>query len=214
MSEIDDIFASKAKHKDLPPPSPPSLLPFSKSSLKKAKKKKKRKSSAEDDPPQKDTDSSDPITASTSKKRPAPETVVDTSDRLTAPIKRHKGLLTKGEDKAPKPSKSDKKGLDEFKDSRGTGDRRTTEEGWLVYKEDELGIGDEGGGELQCVRHILLSIVTLYQRLRYVPLTAIVVFNIVTFYVSQYTQFIASPSRKHFPTRTALSKPLSSILTI
>jgi len=45
---------------------------------------------------------------------------------------------------------------------------RKTEEGWLVYKEDELGIGDEGGGKLVCVFCFLLF--TAFQTLRYVPL--------------------------------------------
>lgn len=39
---------------------------------------------------------------------------------------------------------------DRFKDSRGTGSRRKTEEGYSIYKEDELGIGNEGGDTPQC----------------------------------------------------------------
>ncbi|KAH8108826.1 DUF1764-domain-containing protein [Phellopilus nigrolimitatus] len=37
-----------------------------------------------------------------------------------------------------------------FTDSRGTGPRRKTEEGFSVFKEDELGIGDEGGDTPLC----------------------------------------------------------------
>ncbi|KAJ7492816.1 hypothetical protein FB451DRAFT_1219654 [Mycena latifolia] len=84
-----------------------------------------------------------PATAGSSKKRPAPETIVDPSTRA--------------------PQKRTKEDTDRFKDSRGSGPRkvfisplestnhlssgRKTEEGWSIYKEDELGIGDEGGGE-------------------------------------------------------------------
>jgi len=37
-----------------------------------------------------------------------------------------------------------------FKDSRGTGPRKKTEEGYRVFKEDELGITEEGGGTPDC----------------------------------------------------------------
>jgi len=37
-----------------------------------------------------------------------------------------------------------------FKDSRGTGPRRKTEEGYRVFKEDELGINDTGGDTPDC----------------------------------------------------------------
>ncbi|EJD07218.1 DUF1764-domain-containing protein [Fomitiporia mediterranea MF3/22] len=40
--------------------------------------------------------------------------------------------------------------LERFKDSRGTGPRKRTEEGFLVYKEDELGIRDAGGHTSLC----------------------------------------------------------------
>ncbi|KAH9486786.1 hypothetical protein JR316_0000851 [Psilocybe cubensis] len=130
MSEIDAIFASKAAPP--PPPSPPPTKP--------AKKKSKKKKTAPQPSP--------PPPPSSSKKRPPPETVVDTS---------HKRIKSSQPQPNPdkKSTKTDKKALDGFKDSRGTASRRTTEEGWLVYKEDELGIGDTGGGKLQ---HSPLSI--------------------------------------------------------
>lgn len=37
-----------------------------------------------------------------------------------------------------------------FLDSRGTGPRKTTEEGHLIYKEDELGIKDSSGDTELC----------------------------------------------------------------
>ncbi|TDL21904.1 DUF1764-domain-containing protein [Rickenella mellea] len=37
-----------------------------------------------------------------------------------------------------------------FRDSRGAGPRRHTEDGYAIYKEDELGIGDQGGDTPLC----------------------------------------------------------------
>ncbi|KAG9222945.1 hypothetical protein CCMSSC00406_0000366 [Pleurotus cornucopiae] len=113
-SEIDDIFAGKgkAKAKD-PTPSPSQSLPASKSS----KKKNKRKSKPEvNEQPQ----------ASSSKKRPLPETIVDTSTTLG---------------KRPKLEK---------RPSAKTSSRKTTEEGWAIFKEDELGINPEAGDTPEC----------------------------------------------------------------
>ncbi|KDR85140.1 hypothetical protein GALMADRAFT_83573 [Galerina marginata CBS 339.88] len=147
MSEIDDIFASKGKTKGVPLP----LLSHFPSTplLKKEKKSKKKKVDlSQDGTPPKPADTSN--IASSSKKRPLPETVVDTSKHLEGPSKRQKFVANHDEDNNSKPHKVDQKKSStdaEFKDSRGTGDRRTTEEGWLVYKEYELGIGDQGGGK-------------------------------------------------------------------
>ncbi|KAF8912809.1 hypothetical protein CPB84DRAFT_1759560 [Gymnopilus junonius] len=142
MSEIDDIFASKGKQKQDPLPSP--------------EKKKKKKS----DVPLKTY-----AVAPTSKKRPLPETVVDTSDTLPAPSKRRKGVPPSAN--AKKSKKVDKKKSDvdpEFKDSRGCESRRKTEEGWSVYKEDELGIGDQGGDQtLLCAHSIVIVVFESYK---------------------------------------------------
>ncbi|KAI6153439.1 DUF1764-domain-containing protein [Pisolithus tinctorius] len=62
-----------------------------------------------------------------SSKRSNPETVVDSSS-------------------TQRPQHDD----DRFKDSRGTGSRQKTEEGYNIYKEDELGIGNEGGDTPLC----------------------------------------------------------------
>jgi len=109
MSEIDDIFASSKKA-----PPPPDPVP---SSSKSSKKKKKKKSHEDVVSPSLDV-------ASSAKKRPAPETVVDTSDLLIGSSKRHK---PNEEEKKYKTPKTDKKKSDvdpDFKDSRGTGNRK------------------------------------------------------------------------------------------
>ncbi|KAL0575987.1 hypothetical protein V5O48_005987 [Marasmius crinis-equi] len=129
-SEIDDIFASKGKAKVVSKPAPES----SSTSKPKPEKKRKRKQAAS--------------TLTTSS---APETVVDPSIQLPS-SKRQKVVKESVELKVKtKPSKMDKT-EDEarFKDSRGTGPRRKTEEGWSVFKEDELGINDEGGDTPLC----------------------------------------------------------------
>lgn len=55
---------------------------------------------------------------------------------------------------------------------------RKTEEGFLIYKEDELGIGDEGGGTFNDHYHVLsdslvvairYTFVSFRLRLLYVP---------------------------------------------
>jgi len=76
------------------------------------------------------------------KKRPAPETIIDPSTR--PPQKKTKV------DKPAVVAGSNKEDAERFKDSRGSGPRRKTEEGWSIYKEDELGIGDEGGDTPLC----------------------------------------------------------------
>ncbi|EEB97719.1 hypothetical protein MPER_02907 [Moniliophthora perniciosa FA553] len=127
-SEIDDIFASKGKAKAAPPPSTSFEASSSKS---KSEKKRKRKHEA-----------------STTPASSTAETIVDPSAQLSS-SKRQKI------DKKVKESKSKSDKLDpvredeeNFKDSRGTGPRRKTDEGWSIYKEDELGINNEGGGNI------------------------------------------------------------------
>ncbi|KIK06848.1 hypothetical protein K443DRAFT_673756 [Laccaria amethystina LaAM-08-1] len=142
MSEIDDIFTSKDKSKTVPSPS-------TSVSLLKAKKKAKKPKlvSAHEDPAHA---SSSAITPA-SKKRPPPETVVDTSANLPS-LKRQKKETGPGKVRVRQTTKSDLSepngGL--FKDSRGSGARRTTDEGLSIYKEDELGIRDDGGDTPLC----------------------------------------------------------------
>ncbi|KAG8915778.1 hypothetical protein FRC00_014365 [Tulasnella sp. 408] len=73
----------------------------------------------------------------------APDVVVDPSTNIEAKARKLNQKLKIGKD-------SDTQQLTEedlrFVDSRGTGPRRRTEEGFLIYKEDELGITGKGGG--------------------------------------------------------------------
>ncbi|KAK7064390.1 DUF1764-domain-containing protein [Favolaschia claudopus] len=124
MSEIDDIFAKR-------PVASTSAIP----SASKKKQKPKEKPAATV------PDKSIPVTSS--KKRPAPETVVDSSSR--PPPKKPRAEKPKAV-AAP----VDKEATERFKDSRGFGPRRKTEEGWSIYKEDELGISHDGGDTPLC----------------------------------------------------------------
>ena len=148
-SEIDDIFTRKAITA-----SPKNDQQNSSSGLKQHKKKKGKKKS-------KPTQVAEP-------KRPAPEIFLDPSaqqsfastpktisdDRPAPPRKKQKVVETKPDQ-------------EKFRDSRGTGPRkpnhhqpynefrpaqqplpgRTTDEGLKIYKEDELGINAEAGGQ-------------------------------------------------------------------
>jgi len=120
MSEIEDIFAQR------PVASTSAILPPQK------KQKSKEKRAPEKNEP-----------SQVSKKRPPPETIIDPSIRAPA----HKKTKP---DKPAVATGSAKEDTDKFKDSRGSGPRRKTEEGWSIYKEDELGIGDDGGDTPLC----------------------------------------------------------------
>jgi len=127
-SEIDDIFASKGKSQPIASSSTV-LTPT-------VKKKKKKK--------QQCVDSSASATKP-SKKRPPPETVIDPSASMPSAkrLKPDKGGSKYGKD-------NEKDDEERFKDSRGSGPRRKTEEGYSIYKEDELGMRDEGGDTPLC----------------------------------------------------------------
>jgi hypothetical protein len=92
MSEIDDIFAKR------PVASTSALVP---------PKKKQKKGKAPESAPEKN------VSVSSSKKRPAPETIVDPSTR-PPPQKKSK---------VDKPPVADKDDTERFKDSRGSGPR-------------------------------------------------------------------------------------------
>ncbi|EPT04223.1 hypothetical protein FOMPIDRAFT_1021927 [Fomitopsis schrenkii] len=151
-SEIDDIFAAKPKGKAkvaIPAASTsatPSTEP-SKKSKKKKSKDAKRKREADDD------GDSQPA------KRRVPETVLDPSvnpqpvtSKATPPkyIKAAKLEKLAAGGATTKRSKVDKEAEARFRDSRGNGPRRKTEEGFAIYKEDELGISDTGGNTPLC----------------------------------------------------------------
>ncbi|KAG6868089.1 hypothetical protein C0993_007668 [Termitomyces sp. T159_Od127] len=130
MSEIDDIFASKGKD-SVERPAPATNTFFKDKTKNKKSTKRKR---------------DEPITEPATQCKPPPKTVIDTSNTVT------KAKRFKIEDKS-RPHKATKETLTDdtkFRDSRGSGSRKTTEEGWLVYKEEELGIRDEGGDTPLC----------------------------------------------------------------
>ncbi|KAN0125008.1 DUF1764 domain containing protein [Russula decolorans] len=125
-SEIDDIFTRKAKTTILQANQHSSSDP-------KQKRRKKKRSETQNPAP----------------KRPPPEIVLDPStqpshasktirhDRSVPPKKKRKIVETKVDQ-------------DKFTDSRGTGPRRKTDEGFAIYKEDELSINAEAGGTSLC----------------------------------------------------------------
>lgn len=129
MSEIDDIFSGKGKGKT---PVPAGKVVSSTNPSPKKKKQKKKKSA-----PAPDADVLTDVApvASSSKKRPAPETVVDTSHHLLAPAKRRKVDPVRDDSKIP--STRPKKGIVDpdtlFKDSRGTSDRKFLRSLYYVY---------------------------------------------------------------------------------
>ncbi|KAI0322686.1 hypothetical protein OF83DRAFT_1048782 [Amylostereum chailletii] len=147
FSEIDDIFASKDKAKPSSPV-PSSSAVFAAPPAKKKKKQKKRKRDLADSEAGPSTHRHDETPPQA---RPVPETVVDPSVQIVAPSKRPR--IDKGASvltAKKKPVKTDKDDEARFKDSRGSGPRRKTEDGFSIYKEDELGIQDEGGDTPLC----------------------------------------------------------------
>ncbi|ODN78926.1 hypothetical protein L202_04449 [Cryptococcus amylolentus CBS 6039] len=75
------------------------------------------------------------------------ETVVDPS---TIPVAVPEPAVKPKKDKGKKRSAQEDEEDEMFKDSRGTGPRRKTEEGFLIYKEKELEIDPEAGGTPLC----------------------------------------------------------------
>ncbi|KAH6917243.1 hypothetical protein BKA70DRAFT_1555794, partial [Coprinopsis sp. MPI-PUGE-AT-0042] len=160
MSEIDDIFATKGKAKANPPATDAPAV-----KKPKKKKSKKQKNDTKDDQPK----DQDLATLSSSKKRKAPETVVDPSQKIEGTSKRQKPN--------PESKKStSKKDEAKFKDSRGMAGRRTTEEGFAIYKEDELNISHEGGGK-PVVNFLFLPFTAWHQTLHCVPSIVTAVFE-------------------------------------
>lgn len=155
MSEIDDIFASKGKPKAL-------VQHVSASSVSSSSKKRKKKQSSTAVKMQTATESE------SSKKRRLPDTIVDTSHELPL-AKRRKWEKSKHGN--PENKSED---IVAFKDSRGNTGRRPfsrivstiiihpppaekrTEEGWLIYKEDDLGINDQGGRKILSILSLLI----------------------------------------------------------
>ncbi|KAH7343695.1 hypothetical protein B0J17DRAFT_643513 [Rhizoctonia solani] len=144
MGEIDDIFSGKSAARGKSKTAEPKPIPDPQTASK--KKKKKSKKVARPEAPTNDS-VDQPIetpSASTGTKRKAPETVVDPSLEVDSKSKKAKSSK-EGKKKAAVDSDDER-----FRDSRGTGPRRRTEEGYAIYKEDELGINDEGGDTPLC----------------------------------------------------------------
>lgn len=160
MGEIDDIFAGKSKAKgkakEVEPSAPePAPLP------KKKKKKKSKKIVMEEE-----LVKEEPPAPVAGTKRKLPETVVDPSLAVEAQAKKSKS--GKKEGKKAEGQRQENSDDERFRDSRGTGPSeclfipgcvsrtdlfdkgRRTEEGFAIYKEDELGISNEGGGQFIC----------------------------------------------------------------
>ncbi|KAI0307971.1 hypothetical protein B0F90DRAFT_1678964 [Multifurca ochricompacta] len=123
-SEIDDIFSRKPKSL--------TLQSLQNSTINKKKRFVKRSQ-----------------THLAQSKRQAPEIVFDPSAQpshvSTSSVVSYDRLLPPGNKKRKIEFDQDK-----FRDSRGTGPRRKTEEGFSIYKEDELGINAETGGTPLC----------------------------------------------------------------
>ncbi|KAF5377672.1 hypothetical protein D9615_005274 [Tricholomella constricta] len=141
MSEIDEIFSAKGKATAIQPVASTSSLPTKKRKKDKGQKRK-RDGDFIDDP------TTQPIS------RPTPETVIDFS-ALISTAKRPKVEKKVMHPKSSKQTNAD--GEARFTDSRGSRLRKKTEEGWTIYKEDELGIRDEGGG-----KHAILCSFSLF----------------------------------------------------
>ncbi|KAG8926960.1 hypothetical protein FRC01_008171 [Tulasnella sp. 417] len=81
------------------------------------------------------------------RKESAPDVVVDPSTKIEEKFRALNKKLKVGKDSDSRPlTEEDLR----FVDSRGTGPRRRTEEGFLIYKEDELGITGKGGDTPLC----------------------------------------------------------------
>ncbi|KAI0778072.1 hypothetical protein BD413DRAFT_489676 [Trametes elegans] len=151
-SEIDAIFASNGKA-SATASTTASSSSYSQATEKKKKKKKDKSAKRKRDDADADADG-EPDDAAPAKlaKRKVPETVFDPSAALPAlkepkPRKADKTATGAAKPKKPKQAREEE---ERFKDSRGTGPRRKTEEGFSIYKEDELGISHEGGDTPLC----------------------------------------------------------------
>ncbi|KAG1757420.1 hypothetical protein EDB19DRAFT_1657375 [Suillus lakei] len=140
-SEIDDIFAAKGKAKAI------ELAPLPSVMEKKAKKKKRKDRPSTSDETKEINRSSN---SKTLKKRPLPETVVDPSFKASSSSKRPKLDASASSQREKTTHETRKEDEDRFKDSRGSGPRRKTDDGFNIYKEDELGISNAGGDTPLC----------------------------------------------------------------
>ncbi|KAF8622231.1 hypothetical protein AX15_007171 [Amanita polypyramis BW_CC] len=135
MSEIDEIFAAKSKAIRYP------SIPSASSDDTKKKKRQKNKRRA-------DAAAASPLPQP--KKRLQLETIIDPSSDVTHVYKRPKAERAREKLKTRPAPVKDNNGGAKFRDSRGSVSRRTTEEGWPIYGEDELGIHNGGGDTPLC----------------------------------------------------------------
>jgi len=133
-SEIDDIFATKTKQRNAQPVASSSS---STATVPKKQRDKKRKRQAEDED----------VAEENPRKRPEPVTILDPSTTVAA---RKPEVEISSKTVRAKIGRKNRKGLAEFADSRGSGSRRRTEEGFAIYKEAELGIDVEAGETPLC----------------------------------------------------------------
>ncbi|KAG8981798.1 hypothetical protein FRB93_008352 [Tulasnella sp. JGI-2019a] len=154
-TEIDAIFAAKGRTKK----SSLSVLPLVEQPASATKKKRNQKEAFPEEP------------LSQAIKRPTPEVLLDPSLKIEAQLakatanavpeestprvakrlkstksREFKGAGSYVQKKMVERAEKEKDDDRKFMDSRGSGPRRKTEEGFFIYKEDELGIRDEGGG--------------------------------------------------------------------
>ncbi|KAF9650086.1 DUF1764-domain-containing protein [Thelephora ganbajun] len=144
-SEIDDIFAAKESSTRVVAQSTVSSSTSTDpigSKQKKRNKKRKRQVEEAQDP---DVNEEEP------QKKCIVETVHDPSTFPSVSSSKKGPKPGKGTSKTkPNVAKKEKECLDRFKDSRGTGPRRKTEEGFSIFKEAELSINPEAGGTPLC----------------------------------------------------------------
>jgi len=137
-SEIDDIFAAKkstVKVVDQPVASTSTSTDATGSKKKKKDKKRKRRAEEAQDP-------------GINEEQPQKKRVVETIHDPSTAASSSRNAVKPGRD--VKTAKKEKEDLGRFKDSRGTGPRRKTEEGFGIFKEAELGINPEAGGTPLC----------------------------------------------------------------
>ncbi|KAG8760257.1 hypothetical protein FRC14_003555 [Serendipita sp. 396] len=153
-TEIDDIFSGKSKTKieGMKVVSSSSQIPDNSSGKKKKKKKTKQEATGAESAKDKNqeqekitkTKQVTGVSKDGKRKRSAePEEIVDPSLQT----KRRK-LDAKGSISLPKKLKKDE--IAKFKDSRGKAGRKRTDEGFLIYTEEELGLNKEGGDTPLC----------------------------------------------------------------
>ncbi|KAG8939991.1 hypothetical protein FRC04_005696 [Tulasnella sp. 424] len=169
-NEIDDIFSTakgkgKSSHKDLadgpPNATPTTRTPLHEGPITSKKEKNKKGKLLSSAAGEQNSTLGNPLAGgATEPKGPArkiarppvasestPDVVVDPSTKLEA--KARALSRTSKDGVAANTQQLTEEDL-RFVDSRGTGPRRQTEEGYLIYKEDELGITGKGGDTPLC----------------------------------------------------------------